>query len=93
MVLHDAGVFERYRAFRMTHTRGVDAARRVVEAAIEKFRGRHPLYYINVLPARAWLEIKIDGHYSRETEDGLDWLSVHDLQGKRAIWTAQGFLV
>jgi len=92
LILSDAGVFERLRAFRAAHTQGVDAAWEIVQAAMQRFRHRHPLYYVNVLPAQAWLELKIHGHYSKDTLDGLALLSDYDLEGKRAIWTAQGFL-
>jgi len=44
------------------------------------------------LPTKAWLEQKIYGRYSEETEDGLKLLTKFDLEGKQAIWAAQGFL-
>jgi tetratricopeptide (TPR) repeat protein len=92
LVLQDAGVFERLRSFRAAHIHGVEAAWEIVQAAVERFRGTHPLYYINVLPMKAWLEGKLHGRYSKETEDGLKLLTEFDLEGKRAIWIAQGFL-
>jgi len=36
---------------------------------------------MNVLPAKAWLEAKKCGHYSKETEEGLDLLTEYDLEG------------
>jgi DNA-binding SARP family transcriptional activator/tetratricopeptide (TPR) repeat protein len=92
LVLHDVGMFERLRAFRAAHTAGVDAARGIIDAAINRFRHTHPLYYINVLPAKAWLERRTQGRQSVETEEGLNRLADYDLQGKKAIWLAQGFL-
>jgi len=91
-ILYDVGVFERYRAFRAAHREGLDAAWELVQAAVQRFRGKHPLYYINVLPTKAWLEEKMHGHYSKETEEGLKLVTEYDLEGKRALWTAQGFL-
>ena len=92
LILYDVGVFERLRAFRAVHREGLDAGWEVVQAAVERFRGKHPLYYMNVLPAKAWLEAKMRGHYSKETEEGLKLLAEYDLEGKRALWIAQGFL-
>ena len=92
LILFDVGVFERFRAFRTAHREGLDAGWEVVEAAVQRFRGTHPLYYVNVLPAKAWLEAKMHGHYSKETEEGLELLTAYDLKGKRALWIAQGFL-
>jgi DNA-binding SARP family transcriptional activator/tetratricopeptide (TPR) repeat protein len=92
LILYDVGVFERYRAFRAAHKEGLDAGWKVVQAAVERFRGKHPLYYVNVLPVKAWLESKMVGHHSKETEEGLDLLNDYDLNGKRTLWIAQGFL-
>lgn len=88
----DAGIFARFRAFRAAHIRGVDPAFEIVIEAVERFRRLHPLYYINVLPAKAWLERKVYGRYCKDTEDGLGLLSDYDLEGKRTTWIAQGFL-
>jgi tetratricopeptide (TPR) repeat protein len=93
LILYDVGVFERFRAFRAAHIDGLDAGWELIEAAVQRFRGTHPLYYINVLPSKAWLERKMRGCYSEETEDGLRLLTEYDLEGKRAMWIAQGFLV
>jgi hypothetical protein len=93
LVLQDAGVFERLRSFRAAHIHGVEAAWEIVQAAVQQFHGTHPLYYVNILPVKAWLEGKMHGVYSKETKDGLSLLNEYDLDGKRAIWTAQGFLV
>src|SRR5438046_4896073 len=81
MVPQDPGLFERYRAFRTAHTRGVDIARDVVDSATNRFRGTQPLFYINILPVKAWLETKTEGHYSKETEEGLNLPSTYDLDG------------
>jgi hypothetical protein len=92
LILYDVGVFERYRAFRAAHTEGFEVAWELIQAAAQRFRGTHPLYYVNLLPTKAWLEQKMCGRYSKETEDGLKLLTEYDLEGKRAMWTAQGFL-
>jgi DNA-binding SARP family transcriptional activator/tetratricopeptide (TPR) repeat protein len=88
----DAGIFARYRAFRAVHMQGIEPALDIVKAAVERFERTHPLYYVNVLPAKAWIEQMAHGCYSKETEDGLRRLSDYDLDGKRATWRAQGFL-
>jgi len=88
----DAGIFARYRAFRAVHMQGVDAGAQIVEATVQRFEKTHPLFYINVLPVKAWLERRVTGRYSRETENGLRLLSDYDLNGKRTTWIAQGFL-
>ena len=88
----DAGMFARYRAFRAVHVQGVGPALEIVRTAEQRFEKAHPLYYINLLPAKAWLERKVSGCYTKETEDCLNSLSDYGLNGKRATWTAQGFL-
>jgi len=92
LFLQDAGIFERLRSFRAAHTHGLDAGWELIEAAVKRFRGTHPHYYLNLIPMKAWLERRIDGHLSQETEDGLNLLTALDLEGKRVMWTAQGFL-
>ncbi len=92
LFLQDAGIFERLRSFRAAHTHGLDAGCELLEAAVKRFRGTHPHYYLNLIPMKAWLERRIDGHLSQETEDGLNLLTALDLEGKRVMWTAQGFL-
>jgi tetratricopeptide (TPR) repeat protein len=88
----DAGMFARYRAFRAVHVQGVGPALEIVTTAAQRFEKAHPLYYINLLPAKAWLERKVSGCYSKETDDCLNSLSAYGLNGTRATWTAQGFL-
>jgi tetratricopeptide (TPR) repeat protein len=92
LFLQDAGIFERLRSFRAAHTQGLDAGWELIEAAVKRFRGTHPLYYLNLMPTKAWLERRIRGQLSQETQDGLNLLTELDLEGKRAMWTAQGFL-
>jgi len=92
LILYDVGVFERYKAFRAAHTEGFNVAWKLIQAAAQRFRSTHPLYYVNLLPTKAWLEQKMCGRYSKETEEGLKLLAEYDLEGKRAMWTAQGFL-
>jgi tetratricopeptide (TPR) repeat protein len=90
---YDAGVFEKFRAFRTAHTEGLDAALLVVQEALDRFRSTHPLNYISVLAAKAWLERKLSGCHSADTEEGLQLLTAFGLEGKRALLVAQGFLI
>jgi len=57
-----------------------------------KFRGRHPLYYLTVLAAVAWLEKRTLGSNAPETAMELDAFEKPSLGGYRALQAAQGFL-
>jgi DNA-binding SARP family transcriptional activator len=89
---HDASALLKFRVLRITHEHGPDRALAVAEEAKSWFRGRHQLYYYNVLAASAWAERLAKGRYSPETTRELEAFEKLPIQGKKAMLLAQGFL-
>jgi tetratricopeptide (TPR) repeat protein len=87
-----AGLFDKLRIFRRAHVFGPRAARELVTACQEKYRDRHPLYYLNSVACEAWLDLLLDGHYTEESRKGLELFDRLGARGLRAILVAQGFL-
>jgi tetratricopeptide (TPR) repeat protein len=88
----EPAVFAKLRTFRVMHSGGPDAARPLVEQALDRFRSRHLLYFLEVLATKAWLEkLMNDSHLSQtSTELGMfDRSGAHGLKAKLA---AEGFL-
>ena len=88
--LLDSSLYEKLRIMRVGHTKGRDAAFELAHHAIEKYRGRHPYYFINAIAAMAWVEQTFMGGYTESTRKELAILQ--SVPGKRASLTAQGFL-
>jgi len=86
------GVFEKLRIFRTAHVRRAELASAMAKSAQAKFRGRHPLYYLTVLAAAAWLEKRTLGCNTEETLAELEVFDTPSLRGYRALQVAQGFL-
>ncbi len=87
-----AGIFEKLRILRASHVSGPERAARMAREAKLKFQGRDLAYYLDVLAAAAWLEKRIMGHYSAETEEALKAFEAPNLAGFRALQAAQGLL-
>ncbi len=88
----NAGLFQGLRTLRAAHVTGTEAASRIVSEAKAQFRDRHPFYYLHVLGAAAWLEKRMVGDYSPETQEELKAFETPNLAGYRALLVAQGFL-
>jgi DNA-binding SARP family transcriptional activator/tetratricopeptide (TPR) repeat protein len=86
----DASMYEKFRVFRAGLTSGYQAASAIAEAGIDRYRDRHPYYFLNMLAAKAWVERTFLGTCSPETSEGLTMFDL--VPGKRAMLTAQGFL-
>ena len=88
----EGGMFHKLRIFRAEHVRGGDEPLAMAERAQETFRGRHMVYFLEVLAARAWLEKRRFGRYSRTTEGELRLFDSTSAHGLRNSLAAQGFL-
>lgn len=88
--LIDSSLYEKLRIFRVGHAKGGEAALLLAKRALEKYRGRHPYYFINAVAAMAWVERTFMGTQTTETERDLTLLDA--VPGKRAVLKAQGFL-
>jgi len=88
----EGGMFHKLRIFRAEHVTGGDEPLAMAERAQETFRGRHMVYFLEVLAARAWLEKRRFGRYSRTTEGELRLFDSTSAHGLRNSLAAQGFL-
>jgi hypothetical protein len=86
----DSSLYEKLRIMRAAYTKGRDAAFALARDAIERYRGRHPYYFINAIAAMAWVEQTFLGGYTAETKRQLAILD--GIPGRRALLRAQGFL-
>ncbi len=88
----ESGMFHKLKVFRAEHVHGTDAALRLAEEAQQAFRGRHPVYYLEALAARAWAEERKFGVPTRGTIEELGLFRTLGASGLRSALTAQGFL-
>ena len=87
-----AGLFDMLTTHRALHVDGVDAARLLTCQCQAKYRGRHPLYFVDITACSAWLDVMSFGTYSAETRADLNLVDELGFAGLRAILVAQGFL-
>jgi hypothetical protein len=86
------GAYWKLRIFRTAHLGSAEETQRLVELKTAAFRGRCPLQYLDVLAAKAWLEIRTEGRNSPTTLRELRIFDEIGATGRRALLTAQGFL-
>ncbi|OLC76975.1 MAG: hypothetical protein AUH78_05305 [Gemmatimonadetes bacterium 13_1_40CM_4_69_8] len=90
--VQDAGVLQKFRAFRALHERGAEEALSIAHEAMGWFRGRNNLYYYTALVVSAWAERLMAGDYSVETAEELRSFDYRPIRGRKALFAAQGFL-
>ena len=84
-------MFEKLRLFRLAHTGTADEAIRAAREQTSRFR-EHPLYYLEVLSAAAWLCKRRDGTIDQDIATDLRLFDELGATGLRQLLTAQGFL-
>src|SRR5207249_6518870 len=52
----NAGLFDKLRVYRLVHTSGPDSARPLVLECQQKYRNRHPFFYLDLIACGAWLD-------------------------------------
>jgi DNA-binding SARP family transcriptional activator/tetratricopeptide (TPR) repeat protein len=88
----EAGMFEKLKLFRLAHTASVDQALAEANDQRRRFHNCHPLYYLEVLAAGAWLEKRGHGTVTKETSAELTLFESWGAAGLRQALRAQGFL-
>src|SRR6266705_2270832 len=88
----DAGGFYTYRVFRTAHTSGLQTALTIAAECKNRFRTRHPLFFLYGVASTAWVEKQLFGRHTPDTEAELETFSSLGLEGKQATLRAQGFL-
>lgn len=91
-VFINQGALEKLEIFLAYHTQGPESAKGLSDEFICRFRDRHELAHLEVVAAKAWIEMKMTGRYSKETTEELLLFEKYSAIGKRAILVAQGFL-
>jgi hypothetical protein len=86
------GAYCKLRIFREAHSGSLDEAHKLVEYSTKQFRDACPLHYLDVLAAKAWLEVRMNGENSRETLQELCVFDELGAMGRKELLTAQGFL-
>ena len=89
----NAGLFDKLRVYRLVHTSGPDSARPLVLECQQKYRNRHPFFYLDLIACGAWLDRLSLGRYSPDSESALALFDKLGARGLRAILVAQGILV
>jgi len=87
-----AGLFDMLTIHRALHVDGLDAARLLTDQCLAKYRGRHPLYFADIVGCNAWLDTMSLGNHSEQTRADLNLLDELGFAGLMAILGAQGFL-
>jgi tetratricopeptide (TPR) repeat protein len=88
----NAGLFDQLRVFRAAHNASPSVAQKLAIDAREKYRDRHLFYYLQIVTCSAWLERRLFGRHTQETERDLRLFETHGAHGARAIFAAHGFL-
>jgi len=86
------GPYWKLRIFREASLGRVEEAERLVFLKQAMLQNSCPLYFLDVLAAKAWLQRRTLGQVTAETQSELDIFEVVGAAGKKAILTAQGFL-
>jgi len=89
----NAGLFDKLRVYRVVHTSGPDSARPLVLECQQKYRDRHPFFYLDSIACGAWLDRLSLGRYTADSENALSLFDTLGARGLRAILVAQGILV
>jgi len=86
------GPYWKLRVFREASLGRFEEAERLVCLKQVAFQRSCPLYFLDVLGAKAWLQRHTLGHITEETQRELGIFEEVGAVGKKAILTAQGFL-
>jgi len=89
----NAGLFDKLRIYKLVHTSGQDSARALVRECQQKYRNRHPFFYLDSVACGAWLDRLSLGGYTAESQSSLELFDKLGAGGLRAILVAQGILV
>jgi len=86
------GSYWKLRIFKEAQIGRLEDAQQLVRKSTALLRDNCPLSYLDVLAAKAWLELRAQGHHSPETVRELGAFEAVGALGRLALLTAQGFL-
>jgi len=87
------GGYWKLRIFREAHLGSLEEAHRLAQSSTKQFREVCPIHYLDVLAAKAWLEIRTNGENTPETLQELRVFEEVGAPGRKRLLTAQGFLL
>ncbi len=87
------GPYWKLKFYRAAHLGGAENALALASSVGDELRTKCPFYYLDVLAAKAWLERYIFGRQTEQTDAELRVFDTLEVPGKKALLTAQGFLV
>ena len=87
------GAYWKLRIFRSAHVGTQQETERLVRTSTELLQNRCQVQYLDVLAAKSWLENRILGRNNAETIRELHLFEKYGAPGRRALLTAQGFLL
>src|SRR5207245_10887708 len=67
----NAGLFDKLRVYRVVHTSGPDSARPLVLECQQKYRNRHPFFYLDLIACGDWLDWLYLGRFSPDRSSAL----------------------
>ncbi|HLZ46165.1 MAG TPA: hypothetical protein VKQ05_10860, partial [Gemmatimonadales bacterium] len=86
------GAYWKMRVFKMAHVERADEAYSTLLSQAARWKSRAVFHYLDILAAKAWLEVRINGTLSPETSQDLQLFELLGLRGRRQLLTLQGFL-
>ena len=86
------GAYWKLLVYKEAHLGSLEQAFRLAEDATKQFRDVSPLHYLDILAAKAWLEIRMNGENRPETLRDLCIFEELGAFGRKELLTAQGFL-
>ena len=87
------GSYWKLRLYRMAQLGGAQDALALASTVGGRMRVKCPFYYLDVLAARAWLERQVFGRQADGTTTEMAIFESLEVPGKKALLTAQGFLI
>jgi DNA-binding SARP family transcriptional activator/tetratricopeptide (TPR) repeat protein len=86
------GAYWKLKLYRAAHIGAADEALAVASRVGADLRAKCPFYYLDVLAVKAWLERRVLGRQTEQTDAELEIFETLQVKGKKALLVAQGFL-
>jgi tetratricopeptide (TPR) repeat protein len=92
-VVQMPGVYWKMRTFRMAHIGQADEAYATISTLAATWKPRAVYHHLDMLAAKAWLEVQKSGKVRPETSRDLEIFNELGLTGRKELLTLQGFLL
>jgi hypothetical protein len=92
-VVQMPGAYWKMRTFRMAHIGQADEAYATISTLAATWKPRAVYHHLDMLAAKAWLEVQKSGKVRPETSRDLEIFNELGLTGRKELLTLQGFLL